>query len=236
MSVLAGGILFNTFRVTSCVSCNSWIVLLLPKNHPRIPRNTRITRNKTSRLSAVSIVSKAMNIIFILLLALTPAARSNQSPAQARQSRETAPISITELRKAPTRVVIDGRSLTLSAYLWRDFMPGTLSDPNGSPMMAVFKVATSDKKPFPSGVRIERAWVLFGEQVWEPGEFDPRKRDLRQSNDSRTCLDTPVCEVSARNGPKWGPNVYVDVVVRLIDKEGQDHLLQATRQYVQRTD
>lgn len=174
--------------------------------------------------------------IFILLLALMPSASPfDQHPAQKSQSKETAPISISELRKAPAKVVIDGRSLTLSAYLWRDFMPGAALGPNGTPMMAVFNVATADKKLFPSGVRIERAWVLFGEQVWEPGEFDPRTKDSRQDKDS-SCPDTPVCEVSARNGPKWGPNIYVDVVVRLIDKQGRHHLLQATKQYVQRTD
>ncbi len=29
------------FRVTSCVSSNSWIVLMLPKKRSRITRNTR---------------------------------------------------------------------------------------------------------------------------------------------------------------------------------------------------
>ncbi|HKO45847.1 MAG TPA: hypothetical protein VJU84_21400 [Pyrinomonadaceae bacterium] len=175
-----------------------------------------------------------MNIILILLLTLTPPALPvDQHPSQVSQSKETVPTPISELRKAPSKVVLDGRSLTLSADLWRDFLPGISSGPDGRPMMAVFKVATSDKKPFPTGVRIERVWVLFGEQVWDPGEFD---KDPSHGKDSWTCPDTPVCEVSARNGPKWGPNIYVDVVVRLVDKEGRRHLLQATRQYVQRTD
>lgn len=39
------------------------------------------------------------------------------------------------------------------------------------------------------------------------------------------CSDLPVCETTVRNGPKWGPGVFVDVIVRLTDKEGRHHLL-----------
>jgi hypothetical protein len=154
-------------------------------------------------------VSNAMNIIFILLLTLIPAAFPFEKlPTQTAQSKENLSVPIKDLQKAPTEVVLDDRALTLSAYLWRDFMPSTLPAPNGSPMMAVFKVATSDKKPFPSKVRIDRAWVIFGEQVWA-NEF-PAKVYPSDSY-SWNCPESPVCEVSARNGPKWGPGVFVDV-------------------------
>ena len=179
-----------------------------------------------------------MNAIFTLLLVLIPVACPfRHFPALVGQSKENLSVSIEDLRSAPTEVVLDGRSLSLSAYPWRDFMPSTLPAPDGSPMMVVLKIATSDKKPFPSGVRIDRAWVLFGEQAWEASEFRARVKSPPYDKDSWiNCGDSPVCEATARDGPKWGPGVFVDVVVRLTDKEGRHHLLQALKQYVRRTD
>jgi hypothetical protein len=183
----------------------------------------------------VTFSSNAMNIIFTLLLALIAAAYPFQKfPALVGQSKENLSVSIIDLRKAPTEVVLDGKSLSLSAYLWRDFNPS--SPPDGTPMMAVFKVATSDKKPFPSGVRMDRAWVLFGEQMWETSKFRAQVKRPPDGKDSWVnCPHSPVCEADARDGPKWGPDVFVDVVVRLIDKEGRHHLLQAPKQCVQGT-
>jgi hypothetical protein len=179
-----------------------------------------------------------MNIIFTLLLALMPTALPFvRLPAQTGQSNENLSISIKDLRNASTEVVLDGRSLSLSAYPWRDFMPSTLKTPDGSPMMVVLSVATSAKKPFPSGVRMDRVWVLFGEQVWETSELRAQvKTPLYNKDLWVNCSDSPVCEATAREGPKWGPGVFVDVVARLTDKEGRHHLLQAPKQYVQRSD
>ena len=178
-----------------------------------------------------------MNIIFSLLLPLIPAAfLFMQLPAQVGQSKEKLSVSINDLRNAPTEVVLNGRSLSLSAYPWRDFMPSFLPAPNGSPMMVVLKVATSDKKPFPSGVRMERAWVLFGEQMWQTSEFRAQVKGTPHNKDSWiNCSDSPVCEATAREGPKWGPGVFVDVVVQLTDKEGRHYLLQVPKQCVKAT-
>jgi hypothetical protein len=179
-----------------------------------------------------------MNIIFTLLLPLIPAAfLFVQCPAQVGQSKENLSISIKDLRNAPTEVVLDGRSLSLSAYAWRDFMPGTLNAPDGSPMMVGLKIATADKKPFPNGVRMDRVWVLFGEQVWETSKLRDQVKSPPDNKDLWVnCSESPVCQVTAREGPKWGPGVFVDVVVRLTDSVGQHHFLQAPKQYVRRSD
>ena len=179
-----------------------------------------------------------MNIILTLLLALVLAAFPLvHLPAQTGQLKENLSVSIKDLRNAATEVVLDDRSLSLSAYPWRDFMPSTLPNADGSPMMVALKVVTVDKKPLPSGIRIDRAWVLFGEQVWETSQFRERRKGPRYDEDSWiNCAASPACEVTIRDGPKWGPGVFVDVVVRLIDKAGRHHLLQAPKQYVQRTD
>ncbi|CRK56947.1 hypothetical protein [Alloactinosynnema sp. L-07] len=48
-------------------------------------------------------------------------------------------------------------------------------------------------------------------------------------------VDVPF-EVVARNGPEWGPDVSVDVVLQLSDAEGSIHLLRASNQLIVRTD
>jgi hypothetical protein len=177
-----------------------------------------------------------MNIIFTLLLALILAAFPLvHLSAPTGQSKENPSLSIKDLRNAATEVVLDGRSLSLSAYPWRDFMPGT-STADGSPMMVGLRVATSDKKPFPSGVRADGAWILFGEQMWEISDLRRNVAGIPDNKDSSekwiNCPVSPVCEFTVRDGPKWGPGVFVDVVVRLTDKEGRHHLLQVPKQYV----
>ena len=155
--------------------------------------------------------------------------------AQTGQSKENLSVAIKDLRKAATEVEIDGQSLSLSAYPWRDFMPGAANGPDGSPMMVGLKVATTDKKPFPSGVRLDRVWVLFGEQVWETSKLRDQNGPSYDKDSWINCSDSPVCEVTVRNGPKWGPGVLVDVVVRLTDREGQHQLLKAPKQCVNAT-
>ena len=169
-----------------------------------------------------------MNTILTLIVVLMPAAYAlKQFPAWMGQTKENSSVSINDLRKAPTAVVLDGRSLHLSAYPWRDFMPSNLNGSDGSPMMVGLKVVSADQKPFPSGLRIDRAWVLLGEQIWEVPDLRGRVKAHADEDSWIDCSDSPVCKTTARGGPKWGPGVFVDVIVRLTDREGKHHFLQA---------
>jgi len=103
--------------------------------------------------------------------------------------------------------------------------------------MVVFKIATSDKKPLPSGVQPDRAWVLFGDQTWEISNL---RRNVARSPDNQSVIETwiacpvsPVCEFTIRDGPRWGPGVLVDAVVRFADKNGQRYLLRAPKQSIE---
>lgn len=171
-----------------------------------------------------------MNVILSLMLALMPAASPlKQLRALAGQAKENLSVSIKDLRNAPTMVVVNNRSLHLSTYPWQDFMPGA-GAPDGRPLMVALKVTSADKQPLPSGIRMDRAWILIGEQAWE---VPLRGRKIGEDKDSPiNCPASPVCEISFRGGPKWGRVVYVDVVLRLIDSEGQEYFLQAPNQYV----
>src|SRR5690349_3885232 len=159
-----------------------------------------------------------MNVILSLLLV---------SMLAAFAPKQDASVSIKDLRNAPTMITIDNRALSLSAYLWRDFAPGTVGV-DGTGLMVAFKVASADKQPLPSGIRLERAWVLFREEVWEVSDLRGGTAAQSQNKDTWIkCSNSPVCEITVRGGPKWGPGVYVDVVVRLTDKEGKEYFLQA---------
>jgi hypothetical protein len=114
--------------------------------------------------------------------------------------------------------------MVLSTTLWRDFMP--ISPPDGKPLIAVAYITATDTARFPSTVSADAIWIINGQQVWaswlalEP--FPP--------------VQPNRIERVARNGPKWGPNIYVDVVVRLLDGQGNTALVRAPHQWISRTD
>jgi hypothetical protein len=127
------------------------------------------------------------------------------------------------LAVTPTRVEVDGRALTMEAELWRDFEP--ITPPGGRPLAAVVHVTTADGSSLPRGVTADRVSVLYQDQVWTARV---RQEDRRE--------EANVLEVVVREGPKWGPDVNVDVVLRLRGAAGEEYLLRATDQTIRRVD
>lgn len=171
-----------------------------------------------------------MKRIFSLVLALMSMAfLCNENVAQ-----ENSPVSLTDLRSAPAEIVLDGKSISLTAFPWRDFMPGASMGPEGSLLMVGLKVIASNEKQFPSGVRMDRAWVILGEQIWEVSNLRTEGRNPAVGQDGWiNCSESLGCQATIREGPRWGPSVQVDVVVRLTDKEGQHYLIQSAKQKIQ---
>ena len=175
-----------------------------------------------------------MNVILSFMLVLMPAAFPLR--AFVVQTKQSPPVSVKDLRKAPTQVVLDNKTLQMSAYPWRDFMPGAWG-PDGSPLMVVLKVTSTERQPLPKGLRLDHAWVLFGEESWEVSDLRGRLGPRNEDQDLWiNCSASPACQVTLRNGPKWGPRVRVDVVVHLTDSAGKEYFLQAPNQYVVRSD
>ena len=131
--------------------------------------------------------------------------------------------SVAELRGAPVSVDVAGRKLSLETDLWRDFAP--ITPPQGRPLAAVLRIH-ANAGALPSGLEANAVWVVYGDQVWATEDLDIRPPDATQ----------PYLEVVARNGPKWGPDVTVDVIVRLVDAEDRRWLLRAANQTILRTD
>lgn len=129
-----------------------------------------------------------------------------------------------DLKTSPKAITVDGRHLTLAAYLWRDFMP--LSPPDGKPLLASITLKTRSGEPLPEGVDIDDVWVVLGEMIWSPTIDELRAREE----------NSPTLEIVLRNGPKWEPGSVVDVVVQVVDAQGQPYRLMAPQQTIQRTD
>jgi hypothetical protein len=125
---------------------------------------------------------------------------------------------------APEQVLVVGREYTLAASAWRDFQP--VAPPDGQPLIVVAEVSPSDTMPLPSDLAIDRVWVLNGEEQWSAAPEEPG--DGGES--PAACLESAV-----RGGPKWGPGIKVDVVVRL--RQGkQTWLVRAPGVDIKRTD
>lgn len=132
---------------------------------------------------------------------------------------EAPPLS--ELRASPEVLTVGGKDIVLTTSMWRDFMP--VAPPDGRALIAIFYISTADSSAFPEGMTSDAAFVIYGDEVWatyytgEHQEYD--QRPYR------------IVEV-ARDGPKWGPNVHVDAVVRLRDSSGNTFLLRAADQVI----
>ena len=134
------------------------------------------------------------------------------------------PIALEDLLTAGETIEFSGYSLSLATYLWRDFMP--ISPPDGKPLIAVVQVAEKDREEVVPEVTAEYLWVINGKDIWATtfeDEYRPPSSDY-------------VIERTARDGPKWGPHISVDVVVGLKIDSGELQLLKAPDQWIHRTD
>ena len=134
------------------------------------------------------------------------------------------PSELARVRAATDSVTAEGALLRLSTYLWRDFMPVAPSD--GGPLSAVLRITTADSSAFPPALRADAAWILNGRDIWATWVRETRQR----------LPGDPALEVSAEGGPKWGPGIEVDVVVRLRDATGRASYLRARKQIIYRAD
>jgi hypothetical protein len=129
-----------------------------------------------------------------------------------------------EFRNAPEEVSLGGASIQLDTYLWRDFQP--IAPPDGKPLVAALRIHTVDGGSISATLHADSVWILSGDLAWAAALVEERPRESGAS----------FFDVVAREGPKWGPGIDVDVVVGLRDAAGHRVLLQARRQPIHRTD
>jgi hypothetical protein len=134
------------------------------------------------------------------------------------------PSPIDDTASLPTVIAVGDHSYRLETYLWRDFMP--IAPPDGQPLVALARLVEVDSLAIPAGVELSYLWVYYQGDVWATPFVDP------------PVAGTPpyIIERAARNGPKWGPGVKVDVVLEFITPGKIPHLVLAKEQFVNRTD
>jgi hypothetical protein len=116
-----------------------------------------------------------------------------------------------------------GSVVTLYAHLWRDFMP--ISPPEGTPMIATFDVRALTSASLPPDLSVEAAFVVFGDQVWASWP------EAEGSCDVQRCV-----RGTSRDGPRWGPDVEVDVVVQVASGSDPGVLLREPGVMITRTE
>ena len=134
-------------------------------------------------------------------------------------------ISVEDLLQVPETLSIDGREFILESYLWRDFMP--ISPPDGKPLIAIIWIVASDSLALPAQLDADRIYVVLGNDMWESEVTAPEGPDSGS--------EAYKLERIARDGPKWGPDVFVDVIVRVV-ADNEIHYLRASDQMIFRTD
>lgn len=138
--------------------------------------------------------------------------------------RATPEIRPPDISAVPETLVAAGVRLVARPYLWRDFMP--VSPPGGKPMIAIARAVEVDSLPIPDGAELTHLWVLNGSEYWSTpfsaeAQPQPPPYELREV---------------ARCGPKWGPEILVDVIVRIRLPGGVERHIKATQVAIERTD
>ncbi len=128
-------------------------------------------------------------------------------------------------KKAVDTLIIGSNTFVLDAYLWRDFMP--VSPKNGKPMISINWLVSTDLTKIPENISMIKQYVFFGDEVWE-AEYE--------NEAPSPSLPEYKLERISRNGPKWGPNINVDVISQIYDSQAnKNYYIERKGVYVQRT-
>ncbi|MFC2076910.1 hypothetical protein ACFLT7_07495 [candidate division KSB1 bacterium] len=127
------------------------------------------------------------------------------------------------LEWAPESCRIDGRKYYLKTDLDRDFSYKA-SPPEGSPLyIAAIIIGSDSTEIFPKTIDADGLWIFNGREIWT-AQISEKLRSDHPTFWNRFVL-------LARDGPLWGPDINVDVVVRIINKSDNNrYYLKALQQ------
>ena len=163
-------------------------------------------------------------LFFIILLITTRCDLFDDDKDEINNVRKDQNLVLDLLSNSLDTINIGSQRFTLDAYLWRDFMP--ISPPNGKPLIAINWLISIDSTAIPANIEMKEQYVIHNDSVWIAA-YEP---------ESHT---TPIYKIEkvSRNGPKWGPMIYVDIVSKIIDsKTNRDYFIKIKNIYIGRTD
>ena len=133
---------------------------------------------------------------------------------------------ISELNsKSFDTLIIDSDKYVLDAYLWRDFQP--INPSYGKPMISINWLRKIDSTKIGENIDLINQYVIYKDSIWIS---DYEIEDLTVQPEYK------VKKVS-RAGPKWGPEIYVDVISKVRDYNTiNEYFIRTKNVYVGRTD
>jgi len=161
-------------------------------------------------------------LVFLVLLGLLSCENTEDDNfASIRKDKEL----IKELNKKTVDTLeIDNQAYVLGVYLWRDFMPGP-SNENGSSLNAINRLISIDSTSIPGSIDLIRQYVIHNDSIWA-ADYE---------EETRSSSSTHIEKIS-RNGPKWGPQILVDVISKIHDSDlKEDYYLRLEDVYIERT-
>lgn len=161
-------------------------------------------------------MKKTLLITFIIALALI-SCKKEKIEGKIKTDKKFA----AELRSSPETITIGNNNLMLTTLLWRDFMPA--AEENGSKMICINILTEVNKNSILSSITLKKQYVIKDNIIWTANYSE-----IRNNNDYNV-------EGVVRNGPKWGPNIEVDVVCEF-DYAGTTQRIMAKSQFIQKTE
>ena len=117
---------------------------------------------------------------------------------------------------------IEANKFILETDLSRSFTPGG-PIPTKHPLIALIYLFNIDSLPIPTNIDLTKLYVIKDQLIWisTPVDYD-------QSN-----LPNYKLVKISREGPKWEPEIYVDVIAEVVNNVTSDkYLLIARHQYI----
>ena len=129
-------------------------------------------------------------------------------------------------KNAVDTLMIGSNSFVLDAYIWRDYQP--ISPENGKPMISINWLINTKHVKIPDNIRMVKQYVIYQDEIWEA--------DYENEAPAPGLPEYKIERIS-RNGPKWGPKIYVDVISQIHDSQSnKDYYIKKKNVYVIRTD
>lgn len=127
--------------------------------------------------------------------------------------------------KATDTLMTSSGTYILDAYIWRDFMP--ISPQDGRPMISINWLINLDSVKIPDNITLIKQHVIYKDSIWIAD----------YTNESKPYLAEYKIEKISREGPKWGPKIYVDVISQVRDSyNNEDYYIRLKKTFVGRTD
>ncbi|MCE7739431.1 MAG: hypothetical protein KAU62_13225 [Candidatus Heimdallarchaeota archaeon] len=133
-------------------------------------------------------------------------------------------IAIDLLREASERIIINNMSITVDAFLWRDFMP--VVEEGGTGIYAAITIIATNVSIFPDYLDSDRMWVIYwGAEIWIPEESPPTEIWFTKLEDMG--IEQNTLKKRASDGPKWDVGIVLHIVLELVRSNGEKYFLQS---------